>query len=122
MSEEEVIKKINEIRKEYSTMDGLTEYIEAIDMILDIENKQKKEIERLNGIINSRYYHDLQCRELEIEINENWQDKIKGKLKKLEEQKEKMRFDGDVCFADYEQFCENLKFFKEQIGELLEEK
>ena len=48
-------------------------------------------------------------------------DKIKEKLKELEEQKEKLKYDGNRCFADYEQFCKNLKFFKEQIGELLEE-
>lgn len=48
-------------------------------------------------------------------------DKIKAKIKVLEEQKEKMKYDGNVCFADYEQFCKNLKFFKEQIEELLEE-
>lgn len=48
-------------------------------------------------------------------------DKIKAKIKELEEQKEKMKYDGNVCFADYEQFCKNLKFFKEQIEELLGE-
>ena len=48
-------------------------------------------------------------------------DKIKEKLKELEEQKEKLKYDGNRCFADYEQFCKNLKFFKEQIEELLEE-
>lgn len=48
--------------------------------------------------------------------------KIREKLEGLEEQKEKLKYDGDRCFADYEQFCKNLKFFKEQIDELLEEK
>lgn len=48
-------------------------------------------------------------------------DKIKAKIKELEEQKEKMKYDGNRCFADYEQFCKNLKFFKEQIEELSEE-
>ena len=49
--------------------------------ILNVLEKQQKEIERLNEIINSRYYHDLKCRELELEINKNWQDKIKKFIK-----------------------------------------
>lgn len=48
-------------------------------------------------------------------------DKIKAKIKELEEQKEKLKYDGNRSFADYEQFCKNLKFFKEQIEEILEE-
>ena len=48
-------------------------------------------------------------------------DKIMEKIKELEEQKEKLKYDGNVCFADYEQFCKNLKFFNEQIDDLLEE-
>ena len=40
------------------------------------------------------------------------------RIKELEEQKEKMKYDGNVCFADYEQFCKNLKFFKEQIEDI----
>ena len=47
--------------------------------------------------------------------------KIRAKLKELEEQKEKLKFDGNRSFADYEQFCKNLKFFNEQIDDLLEE-
>ena len=49
-------------------------------------------------------------------------DKIKAKIKELEEQKEKLKYDGNVCPRDYEQFCNNLKFFKEQVEKLLEEK
>ena len=45
--------------------------------ILNVINNQQKEIERLNGTINSIYYHYLECRELEKEINENWEDKIR---------------------------------------------
>lgn len=55
--------------------------IEQFDMIINQIEKKQKEIERLNEIINSRYYHDLKCRELEIEINKNWQDKIKKFIK-----------------------------------------
>ena len=49
------------------------------------------------------------------------EDKIKEKLKELEKQEEKLKYDGNRSFADYEQFCKNLKFFKEQIEKTLGE-
>lgn len=62
----------------YTTQD------EQFNIIKKYIEKQQKEIERLNEIINSRYYHDLKCRELEKDINENWENKIKEKIKEIE--------------------------------------
>lgn len=55
--------------------------IDSISRLLKAYREQQKEIERLNEIINSKYYHDLKCRELEKEINENWEDKIREIIK-----------------------------------------
>lgn len=56
-------------------------------VLINIIDKQQKEIERLNKIINSRYYHDLKCRELEIEIDENWKDKIRELKEKIKKER-----------------------------------
>ena len=44
MELEEAIEKINEIRKEYGRFDGLTEYVEAIEFVLNHLTKQEKRI------------------------------------------------------------------------------
>ena len=82
-------------------------------------SKQQREIEVLKEDL------DKKVKALDIAMsNPDYisEDKIKEKLKELEEQKEKLKYDGNRSFADYEQFCKNLKFFKEQIEEILEDK
>lgn len=75
--------------KNKSTIKFLVEVQKVANEVVGIANeiiiRQQKEIERLNGIINSRYYHDLKCRELEIETNKNWKDKIREKQEQLME-------------------------------------
>ena len=78
-------------------------------------DKQQKEIEKLKELIFEK--QELTSSLLDSTPN----NKIREKLKELEEQKEKLKYDGDRCFADYEQFCKNLNFFKEQIDKILEE-
>lgn len=67
--------------------------INSIDYFIEKVEKQREEIERLNEIINSRYYHDLKCRELEIEINENWKDKIRGLKEQVKKEKTNNPYD-----------------------------
>lgn len=43
-------------------------------------DQQQKEIEELEKKCNNKYYHTIKCRELEKEINNGWKDKI-NKLK-----------------------------------------
>lgn len=53
---------------------------DAIKIILNLIEKQEKEIEELKWKCNNKYYHTIKCRELEKEINNGWKDKI-NKLK-----------------------------------------
>lgn len=48
MKLEEAIEKINEIRKEYGRFDGLTEYVEAIDFVINHITKQEKMIQKIH--------------------------------------------------------------------------
>ena len=52
----------------------------AIDIVLNLIEKQQKEIKELEKKCNNKYYHTIKCRELEKEINNGWKDKI-NKLK-----------------------------------------
>ena len=76
----------------------------------------EKEIEKFNF-----ENHMLKKWNEQLDKNCISKDEIREKIKELEEQKEKLKYDVNRCFADYEQFCKNLKFFKEQIEKLLKE-
>ena len=92
----------------------------VIETIINLLDKQQKEIEYQKELYEKLFNgYNERVKEIENSISK---DKIKEKIKELEEQKEKLKYDGNRCFADYEQFCKNLKFFNEQIEELLEEK
>ena len=109
----------------------LSKWQNGVKVLLNLLEKQQKEIEELKEK-NKNLIFQLKDEEKElIEVTDKIRekinyyiskDKIREKIKELEEQKEKLKYDGDVCFADYEQFCKNLKFFKEQIEEILEDK
>ena len=111
--------------------------------IIDLENEisflkdalceKIKLIEKKNSLIDVLQHRIEELLDNKKEINyikpidipvHNYisEDKIRDRLKELEEQKEKLKYDGNRSFAEYEQFCKNLKFFKEQIEEVLEEK
>ena len=100
-------------------------YLE-VKILLNLVENQQKEIEELKqnkkDNIQVIYGGRRFGTEGMVVISYISKDKIKEKLKELEEQKEKLKYDGNRSFADYEQFCKNLKFFKEQIEELFEEK
>lgn len=36
MNKEEAIKKVNEIKEEYAKMDGLKDYVEALDTVMEL--------------------------------------------------------------------------------------
>ena len=61
------------------------EEIKAIEIVLNLIEKQQKEIEELKEEHNSKYYHTLKLKELENEINNDWETKIKAKIKDLED-------------------------------------
>ena len=92
--------------------------------ILNLIEKLQKEIEERDKKDNIQVVYGGRRFGTEGMVVKDYisKDKIKEKLKELEKQKEKLKYDGNRSFADYEQFCKNLKFFKEQIEELLEEK
>ena len=48
-------------------------------------------------------------------------DKIRAKIEELEKQAKEMKYDYDVSYAEENLFNKNVKFFKEQMQELLEE-
>ena len=113
MSKEEVIKKINEIRKEYSTMDGLTEYVKAIDMILDLVNKQQKEIEELKEKDKEKKaISQAIIRDTFIDRYIS-KDKITEKIKKLE--------DYMILFTNDKEKFNRYKYARNILEELLEE-
>lgn len=39
MKEEEAIKKVNEVREEYDKFDGLKDYVEAFDIVLELAER-----------------------------------------------------------------------------------
>lgn len=136
MSEEE--KKAIEYIKENSIVRIENEKIVAYGnsyklILLNLIDKQQEEIEEKNCLIDVLQHKIEELLDNKKEINyikpidipvHNYinEDKIRDRLKELEEQKEKLKYDGNRSFADYEQFCKNLKFFKEQIEEILEDK
>ena len=91
---------------------------EKLHNILNLIDNQKKEIEELKN--NELDYTTIYMNGI-YDGEKKVKDKIREKIKELEEQKEKLKYDGNRCFADYEQFCKNLNFFKEQIDKILEE-
>ena len=137
MSEEE--KLLNDLKDYLNYLKGknlMTSFrfniVDLLENSISLIEKQQKETEEKNCLIDVLQHKIEELLDNKKEINyikpidipvHNYinEDKIRDRLKELEEQKEKMKYDGNVCFADYEQFCKNLKFFKEQIEELLEE-
>ena len=129
MSDEEIkaIEKVKEViridkeRRIVTLYDEKPLFRDQLQTIIDLLNKQQEKIVDLET--------KLAIETIDNKYNQEERDeetipryKIREKLKELEEQKEKLKYDGNRCFADYEQFCKNLKFFKEQLEELLEEK
>ena len=129
MSDEEIkaIEKVKEViridkeRRIVTLYDEKPLFRDQLQTIIDLLNKQQEKIVDLET--------KLAIETIDNKYNQEERDeetipryKIREKLKELEEQKEKLKYDGNRCFADYEQFCKNLKFFNEQIEELLEEK
>lgn len=62
-------------------------------IVLNLIEKQQKEIEKLKGTIYSRYYHIIKCRELEKEINKYWEDKIRELKEKVKKDKTSNPYD-----------------------------
>lgn len=90
------------------------------ERIISMLDTFMKEVSRLEDIEDKKV--EVAVDFIEEKRDKYWKDKIREKIKELEGQKEKIKYDGNRCFADYEQFCNNLKFFKEQMDELLKEK
>ena len=106
--------RVDEIYEDYVTVNN------AINTIINLIEKQQKEIEYQKELYEKLFNgYNERVKEIQNSISK---DKIREKIKELEEQQEKLKYDGNVCFADYEQFCKNLKFLKEQIEKLLKEK
>lgn len=149
MSEDVTIKMLEAYIKTFERWNDLypitPQLIETLKSTLEIIEKQQEEIEylkecnrlknSLNGAKMSKSLINIGRKVgiTEITIGESMiieaidnnfvsKDKIKEKIKELEEQQEKLKYDGNRSYADYEQFCKNLKFLKEQIEEILEEK
>ena len=56
---EEDIIRIEEIKKEYSTMDGLKEYVKAIENVLNRLEQNERVIEEMAECINNLGWSDL---------------------------------------------------------------
>lgn len=144
MSEEEkkIIETINDYIKKKEELGDLGNDFtinfrdtKPLKILLNLIEKQQKTIDNKNCLIDvlqHRIEELLDVLNNEGKINyikpidipvHNYisEDKIRERIKELEEQQETLKYDGNVCFADYEQFCKNLNFLKEQIKELLEE-
>lgn len=76
-----------------------------------------KQGQRLSNIMNSKdsYMYKSVCK------NFVPKDKIMAKIEELEKQAKEMKYDYDVSYAEEDLFNKNVKFFKEQMQELLEE-
>lgn len=92
---EEDIIRIEEIKKEYSTMDGLKEYVKAIENILNRLEQLEKENKKLKGkyniqpvlVNNSMFFIDNELYEnLLVDINKNYIPKsvIRDMFKKID--------------------------------------
>lgn len=83
MELEEAIKRFNEIKEEYNRFDGLTEYVEAMDFILNHITKQEKMIELMLEYLNFYGVEDDICTaELSKDCNENCKECIKQYFEK----------------------------------------
>ena len=95
----------------------------AIGIVLNLLEKQQKEIEELKEK-NKNLIFQLKDEEKElIEVTQNIisKDKIMAKIEELEKKAKEMKYDYDVSYAEEDLFNKNVKFFKEQMQELLEE-
>lgn len=83
------------------------------------KNRYYKEKEKEQNLI-----FQLKDEEKElIKVTQNIisKDKIMAKIEELEKKAEEMKYDYDVSYAEEDLFNKNVKFFKEQMQELLEE-
>ena len=175
MSEEEAIERLkervkldrkirnNKIESDYEQF--CENECQAIETILNLADKQRKEIEEKNVAINkmskdiSKQLEEIEekriiifagaekVKQLEkeieklkekeqnlifqlkdeekelIEVTQNIisKDKIMAKIEELEKKAKEMKYDYDVSYAEEDLFNKNVKFFKEQMQELLEE-
>lgn len=81
-----------------------------IQALLNLIDKQQKEIEELKEEHNSKYYHTIKLKELEKEINNDWENKIKSEIKELE----LMTLD-DYIFVNMRDYA--IFILKELLGE-----
>lgn len=89
MELEEAIEKINEIKKEYGRFDGLTEYVEAIDFVINHLTKQEKIIKLMVEYLNFYGVEDDICTaELSKDCNENCKECIKQYFEKKAQESE----------------------------------
>lgn len=93
MNEEEkkAIKKVKEIiyNPEYRNIilfdsEGFTSWHINFEIILNLIEKQQKEIAEQKERLDGRYYHSVKLRELEIAIEEDWRNKIRKLKEKVE--------------------------------------
>lgn len=87
MELEEAIEKINEIKKEYGRFDGLTDYVEAIDFVINYLTKQEKMIELMIQWVDDRDYTAEFC-ESKTECDEHCRSCIKQYFEKKAEESE----------------------------------
>lgn len=98
--------------KIYKTDEIILNYIEKLQKenteLKEKNKEQKKQLE-------SRYYHTINARELEKEINNNWENKIRAEIKELEEYITGKRSSYKHLAIDEALIC--LHVLKELLGE-----
>lgn len=115
MSEEEKkaikwLKELYDIEKDFNSSAGKEES-NIIKTLLNLIEKQRKEIKELKEEHNSKYYHTIKLKELENEINNDWENKIKAEIKKLEQ----MELEEDETFGNMRDYA--ILILKELLGE-----
>lgn len=60
--------------------DSANDYRKSYKILKNLIEKQQKEIEELKENNKQKYYHVVKSKELEEEINNAWEDKIKAKI------------------------------------------
>jgi hypothetical protein len=68
---------------DYEEKESAKEYQEVSEKILDLIEKQQKEIEELKEIYQTGYVNG--CVSKVYEINKKWEDKIKAKIEELKQ-------------------------------------
>lgn len=86
---EEAIKRVEEVKKEYATMDGLKDYVIAIETLLTAYEKEKEKNKKIENELKDITKKYMEAESVKFWYNYIHKDKIRKMLQELEDRRNK---------------------------------